>query len=151
MYASQYTAIKNFEAIYGCPKAGPTGPTGPTGPSYVSGFNIIPSDTGTTGTTVDLTSATVGSVYVARADGALSNLTFNTPSSWGISQSNNYYLFKNVSTNDINVYHTINATGSTLINDGNPVSAGSVAYAAVAGQNPPLLFIGWDGSNLSMI
>jgi len=141
---------------------GPTGTTGPTGPAGTSSsgnpsVTAIPSVVTDTVFTVDLTSATSGSIYYIRWDGALVNLIFNTPTGWAPA-ANFYVSLKNSSPNDVTVYHYINNVGSLTaanqINNGTTTLANSIVYhTSTTGNktNSELMHVFWNGTNLLMV
>jgi hypothetical protein len=134
---------------------GGTGSIGPTG--YTSALSsppvsIIPSNTTDTSVIIDLTNATQASLYYIRHDGALTTLTFNTPTGWNGTQANFYVYLRNGSTHNVNVYHTINSSGSTLINSGVATLPNSVIFNVNTNQiNAPEMYVYWNGSNLLML
>ena len=138
---------------------GPTGVTGPTGQIGPTGYtsalssppvSIIPNNTTDTSFIIDLTNATQATMYYIRHDGALTTLTFNTPTGWGIAQTNFYVHLRNGTNNDVNVYHTINSVGSALINAGNPVVPNSQIHKINA-NHIAAMYVYWTSSNLTML
>jgi len=134
---------------------GAIGSTGATGPaSAAPSVNIIPANTSVTSATIDLTSVVSGSIYYLRTDaaGGFNTITFNTPTGWGAERTNYYVILKNGSSHTVNVYHTINSAGSSLINAGSTYFPDSKLYRMHSADNNTVpMTVYWNGTNLNML
>jgi len=160
---------------------GPTGPTGRTGPTGITGSTGPTGSTGNTGSTgstgptglarnpsvsyvsinttdtvykIDLSTVSTGSLFYIRADGALVNLIFNTPSGWGFAQTGFYIQLRNSSVKNVTVYHYVNNTGTLTtpyqINSSTNTLPNSIIYAS-NGNNSALMHIYWNGLAMLMV